>query len=104
MQGKLNRDKMFALFAQGNKGSEHLHFINSSYRRRPMQFEENEVSHQKAAKQYLISEKKFQYLKQFQRDVFESTEFSPSIRKIINELITEENLEHMKTKFVSMCK
>jgi hypothetical protein len=69
-----------------------------------MQFEENEVSNKKATKQYLISEDKFQYLKQFQRDVFESTEFSPSIRKIINELITEDNLANMKNKFVSMWK
>ncbi len=55
-----------------------------------------------STKQYLINEDKFQQLKQFQQTVFKLTEFSPSIRKIINELITEENLEHMKSKFVSL--
>lgn len=56
------------------------------------------------AKQHLISEEKFHKLKQFQRDVFEITEFSPSMRKIINELITEENLENIKAKFITMWK
>jgi hypothetical protein len=57
-----------------------------------------------STKQYLINEDKFQQLKQFQQAVFKITEFSPSLRKIINELITEENLENMKNKFVSQWK
>ncbi len=53
-------------------------------------------------KQYLINEDKFQKLKQIQKEIFINTDLSPSIRKIINELITEENLEHIKLKFVSL--
>ena len=55
-------------------------------------------------KQYLINENNFQLVKQCQQAIYEATESSPSIRKIINELITEENLRKITTKFIEIWK
>ena len=52
-------------------------------------------------KQYFISDENFQLLKQYQQSIFAATEVSPALRKIVNELINVENLEKVKTKFVS---
>jgi hypothetical protein len=51
-------------------------------------------------KQFLINNEKFQLLIEFQKEVYEKTEITPSRRKIINELITEENLNKIKSKFI----
>ena len=53
-------------------------------------------------KQHLITEEKFQLLRQCQQAIFTETESSPSIRKIINELITDENLQKIKSKFIAI--
>ena len=55
-------------------------------------------------KQYLISNEKFQLLIKCQQEVYEATEISPSRRKIINELITEENIQKVKSKFIEAWK
>jgi len=55
-------------------------------------------------KQYLINEINFQLVKQCQQAIYEATESSPSIRKIINELITEENLQKITKKFIQIWK
>ena len=55
-------------------------------------------------KQFLISNEKFQLLTAFQKEVYEKTEITPSRRKIINELITEENLNKIKSKFIESWK
>jgi hypothetical protein len=54
--------------------------------------------------QYFISDKKFSLVKKCQKAIFEATESSPSVRKIINELITEENLLQIKMKFIEVWK
>ena len=59
---------------------------------------ENEVIE---AKQHFFNNEKFQLLKQCQQEVFEATEVSPSLRKIINELINPDNLQHFKSKFIN---
>ena len=51
-------------------------------------------------KQHFINDEKFQLLKQYQQAIFEATEVSPAIRKIVNELINEENLQKIKSKFI----
>ena len=56
------------------------------------------------ARQHLINNEKFQLLKQCQKEIFSETESSPSIRKILNELITEENLNLIRSKFISVWK
>ena len=63
--------------------------------------EANEVTD---TKQYLITDEKFQLIRQCQQIIFEATESSPSIRKLINELITEENLQKITTKFIAVWK
>ncbi|MCD6040264.1 MAG: hypothetical protein K0S27_1664 [Gammaproteobacteria bacterium] len=55
-------------------------------------------------KQYLISDEKFSLIRKCQQIILESTESSPSIRKIINELITEENLQKITSKFIEVWK
>lgn len=61
-----------------------------------------QVNNDAESKQYLINNDKFQLLKQCQKEIFSETESSPSIRKILNELITEENLNLIKSKFISV--
>ncbi|MDF2868288.1 MAG: hypothetical protein K0S11_1758 [Gammaproteobacteria bacterium] len=48
-------------------------------------------------KQHLINEENFQRLRQLQQDIYKATELSPSVRKLINLLITEENLQQLKS-------
>ncbi len=55
-------------------------------------------------KQHFINEANFQLLKQYQQAIYTATESSPSIRKIINELITEENLQKITKKFIEIWK
>jgi sulfur relay (sulfurtransferase) DsrC/TusE family protein len=55
-------------------------------------------------KQHLITDEKFQLLRQCQQEIYIATEASPSIRKIINEVITEENLQKVKLKFIAVWK
>lgn len=64
--------------------------------------DENTQSDLIEAKQYFISDEKFDLLKQYQQSIFKSTEVSPALRKIVNELITIENLEKIKEKFLSI--
>jgi hypothetical protein len=54
------------------------------------------------SKQHLITNEKFNLLKECQQNIFITTEISPSMRKIINELITEENLQVIKSKFIAI--
>lgn len=53
-------------------------------------------------KQHLITDEKFNLLKECQNAIYVATESSPSMRKIINELITEENLQKIKVKFIAV--
>lgn len=53
-------------------------------------------------KQYLISNENFHLLRQCQQEIYQATEMSPSLRKIINEIINVENLQKVKTKFISV--
>jgi hypothetical protein len=56
----------------------------------------------KSSKLHLFTDTKFQLLRQYQQEIFEATESSPSIRKIINQLITEENLQKIKSQFIEV--
>lgn len=53
-------------------------------------------------KQHFFNNEQFQLLKQCQQEIFETTEVSPSLRKIINELINIENLQQFKSKFINL--
>lgn len=50
---------------------------------------------------FFINEDNFQRLRQLQQDIFETTGVSPSIRKLVNLLITEENICHIKMKLIN---
>lgn len=52
-------------------------------------------------KQHLISDQNFQQLKNLQSELFQLTEVSPSIRKIINEVINESSLQRFKESFLA---
>jgi hypothetical protein len=49
-----------------------------------------------------LTEDKFKLIKQCQKDIFEAIQISLSIKKIIHELITEENTEKIKNKFINL--
>lgn len=54
------------------------------------------------AKQYFINEENFRLIKQCQQEIYDKTEVSPALRKIVNELINEENLQKVKSKFIGV--
>lgn len=54
----------------------------------------------KEVKQYFINDDKFKLLKDYQQLIFEATEVSVALRKIVNQVITIENLEKFRAKFV----
>jgi hypothetical protein len=54
------------------------------------------------AKQLFFNNEQFQLLKQCQQEIFEATEVSPSLRKMINALVNTENLQQLKDKFINL--
>jgi hypothetical protein len=69
-----------------------------------MQDIQPKVTRPEEPKQHFISDEKFQQLKQCQQEIFTETDVSPSVRRIINELITVNNLEKIKKQFIAMIK
>lgn len=61
---------------------------------------ENLNSGNQKVRQHFINDDNFQLLQQCQQRIFEATEVSPSIRKLVNELINEENLEKISKKYI----
>jgi hypothetical protein len=55
-------------------------------------------------KQHFITDQNFNLLKECQLEIYKSTDLTPSMRKIVNELITEENLLKVKSKLISIYK
>lgn len=51
-------------------------------------------------KEYLITEENYQQLRQVQQAVYQATEMSPKIRKLLNALITEENLMKLTQQLI----
>lgn len=74
---------------------------DSQEKTQPSCYEGNEAIDKK---QYFISDEKFLLVKKCRKAIYEATETSPSVRKIINELITEENLKKIITKFIEIWK
>lgn len=62
--------------------------------------EKTEVSSVNEEKQYFINDDKYQLLQQYQQFIYKATEVSPSVRKLVNELITKENLDKIKMKLI----
>jgi hypothetical protein len=55
-------------------------------------------------KQHFITDQNFNLLKECQLEIYKATDLTPSMRKIVNELITEENLRKVKSKLISIYK
>lgn len=49
-----------------------------------------------------IKEEQFEKIRQCQAIIFEETQISLSVKRIINELITEDNLKKIKEKFINL--
>jgi len=51
--------------------------------------------------QHFLTNENFNLLRKLQSEIFKTIELAPSIKKLVNLLITEENLEAIKMKFIS---
>jgi hypothetical protein len=60
--------------------------------------ENNEIKKQK----HLLNNENYEALKQLQRHLYEETEMTLSMRKLVNHLITEESLEQLKIKMLNV--
>lgn len=49
---------------------------------------------------HFLTDENFNKLRQFQNEIYQLYEVSPSIRKIVNSLITNENLNQLKEQFM----
>jgi arginyl-tRNA--protein-N-Asp/Glu arginylyltransferase len=52
------------------------------------------------SKKSFLSEENYQLLKQYQQRVSEVTGFSPDVKKIVNDLITVENMDRVIAKYI----
>ena len=50
---------------------------------------------------HLITDENFQQLKELQQRIYERTEMSPSVRKLINLIITQENLNNVEQSLLN---
>ncbi len=49
-----------------------------------------------------IKQEQYEKIRQCQESIFEETQISLSVKRIINELITEDNLQKIKEKFINL--
>ena len=52
----------------------------------------------------LFTEENYQLIRKIQQEIFEVTDVSPSIRKILNEIIRKDQLEDIKTRLTDQFK
>lgn len=53
------------------------------------------------AKRYLLTTESFEYLRKAQERIRELTEFTPSIRKLINRLINSRTIDELTQDFIN---
>ncbi len=51
-------------------------------------------------RRYLLTDESYQRLRNLQQRTFEATELSPSLRKLINALVTDEALENVSNRLI----
>ena len=62
---------------------------------------ENEsISNVEETRKFLLNEKSYGLLSEAQRKIRESTEITPHVRKILNELVTPEAVEKVTQMFI----
>lgn len=54
------------------------------------------------SKSNYLKEDKIELILKYKNEIYEATQISISIKKMIHELITEENLQKIKDKFISL--
>lgn len=62
----------------------------------------NQDNHEE--KSYFFDNANFQLLKQCRQEIFNKTQVLPSIRKLVNDLITQESVDNVKAKYLEMLK
>lgn len=60
-----------------------------------------EESNSSDAKKYLLTDECFRKLKKVQREIYNKTDLFPSIRKMIDIIITDEIINKLKEKLIS---
>ncbi|MCK4870689.1 MAG: hypothetical protein KAS93_06240 [Gammaproteobacteria bacterium] len=51
-------------------------------------------------RKFLLTDESYQKLRDLQQRIYEATELSPSLRKLINALITDESLENLRSNLM----
>lgn len=51
--------------------------------------------------QHFLTDENFNLLRKLQSEIFKTIELAPSIKKLVNLLITEENLAKIKAQFIA---
>ncbi len=62
----------------------------------------NKNNNNQEIKSNYIKQEQYEKIKQCQESIFEATQISLSVKRIINELITEDNLQNIKDKFINL--
>lgn len=64
------------------------------------QIPNNHIKEVNEEKKFLLTEENFQRLKAIQQEIFEKTDVSPGIRKLLNTIINEDRLNELKNRFI----
>ena len=68
---------------------------NSNYEEENVKTQTSEIN------QHFLTNENFNALRKLQSEIFKSIELAPSIKKLVNLLITEENLSKLKGEFIT---
>ena len=64
---------------------------------------QNKINHNNSEiKSNYIKPEQYEKIKQCQMNIFEATQISLSVKRIIHELITEDNLQTIKEKYIQL--
>lgn len=58
------------------------------------------ATNEETTRKYLLSDETFAILTEAQSKIREATEITPTLRKLINELVTQESVEKLTHKFI----
>ena len=64
----------------------------------------SDTNKSKTVVKYILSKRSYQLLREVQQEIFEEVEATPSIRKLVNLLITEDNIYKVKQLLIEQLK
>ena len=64
----------------------------------------SDTNKNKTVVKYILSNRSYQLLREVQQEIFEEVEATPSIRKLVNLLITEDNIYKVKQLLIEQLK